>query len=405
MRRTRSIANTFPRSRWARVGLGTSGRGLGAPGVMGVILPPPNFTGGTPPGSYKQASLGVPTHTHEHHALNGLADDDHLTVAYVRAPRAKLRVVAPTGAPYSSPKTAIEACNTGDCVLILAGTYTETTAITVPADDITIMGLNSEATIIHWNVNNATVFINCGAHDGIEIRNLTLQGDATHGLYAIQGSGADDLDVDNVHFDCDSLRFMNLPNCNRAHIRHCTMTGLASTQYGIVSGGAEVTIIDNRITADFDGAQYLLYHSTGDRAVIAGNTLRATGTNVTRCVYVWNTDYARILENHIEIVDPNAPYALYMLSLSDNVNVGSIIQGNIIIGDGDVGQGIFLNSAGNPHFLDDTQVSDNQVFNFANGVRVGHADVRESRVRDNNVHTCTTGIVDLGTNTDSVDNT
>lgn len=83
----RAVADTTRRGRLARVGLAVTPSGLVKAG-SGFSMPPPISYGQSPVSGSFQVPGGMPAHTHQHDALLGLGDDDHVQYALAGASRA-----------------------------------------------------------------------------------------------------------------------------------------------------------------------------------------------------------------------------------------------------------------------------------------------------------------------------
>jgi len=291
-----------------------------------------------------------------------------------------LRVVAPAGAEYTSPKTAIEACNAGDVVILTASTYTCAELITFPADNITLLGANRDGVILDFT-SDAGDCIDLNGKSCLDLAHFTLQTVAGKTGIGIYGSGCDDLIIRDVKFSAAALtNAVRILSSNRVRISHCLFA------------------------LGYTGEKYAIYLDACDQSRIAQNTINCTGATPYRALYVVNTDYAYILHNTLSFATADANLrAVYVRALSDNVNVGSVVAGNIFAGNADNGDAIVLGSPGDPHFLDETMVTGNSCFDFARGIWVACAAIRETLIHGNKVATCTTGVSDAGTNTNALD--
>jgi len=293
-----------------------------------------------------------------------------------------LLVVAPSGGNYTSPKTAIEAASAGDVVYICAGTYNIAAAITVPNNNLTIIGANRGACILNFTAADATNCINLNGKSGIRIAFLTITAAAGKTGYGITGTSAHKTIISKVHFSFTGLaRAINLTTSDNVRISECGFD------------------------TDYTGAKYCIYCNGCNYLSCRDNRLALTGTDPLYALYVSNADYCQIEGNLLTFSDTHANLrALWLSSIDDNTNVGNRIAGNILKGAGDLGEGIRVAAFGDPHFLDETQITGNSVFNFNVGVAVGSVGARETLVHGNKVATCTAGVSDSGTNTNSQDN-
>jgi len=394
------------RSRFAGFGQ-SSGRTIGVPGPGSAIGGPADYRQAPAPGSYKHAALGVPAHTHDHHALNGLNDDDHSAVAYLLAPRAKLRIVAPAGAPYTSPKTAIEACAAGDCVLIMGGTYDLTATITLPDHDITIIGVNREAVVLNNTTAGAQNVLYLTGKHGVTIRDLTLQAAAGNTGSGIYIDSSDDVTVDNVAINSVELvRSIYARSATRARIERVTINTGGGVGIYFYNTAVDCHIIHCRMAMSKDGEVYGVIAQTAiDRFLVAYNSMHFTGAAVTRAIYAYNADDLTFERNLIRIDDPapGGAIILWLRAHTEN-NAHHEIVGNRIILSGNLGTGIYLQTTAAPWTLDECIISGNGIFDGAVGIHLVDARVTDTLVHGNKVATCTAGVSDAGTNTQALDN-
>lgn len=371
-----------------------------------MIPGPVDYRQAPAPGSYKNAVLGVPVHTHVHAALLLLNADDHSNVDYLRIPREKLRVVAPAGAPYSTVGAAVAACAADDVVLVTGGDYVEAATITMPANNIAVIGLNREAVRLNFTAADANHCFDLAGRNGITLREFSITAVGGKTGYGVSGSTGDDLHFERLRIVADGLeRGIQIEGGARGVIDKCLIRG--GIRYGIISfERTNLCVMHTSIETDYGAGAYALYLSQGaDRSLIVDNRFRMNGVNDGNCVYMYNCDDARIFDNFIQIVDPSAPSAILLRAHSDGINVGNIVARNTIIGDGDVGSGIYLYSSAAGNFMDDSIICDNDVFNFVRGVTLADIRVRETLVHGNHLHTCTASVLDGGLNTSNWDNT
>ena len=294
-----------------------------------------------------------------------------------------LKVVAPSGGNYTSPKTAIEAASAGDVIYICAGTYDEAATIIIPNNNLTIIGANRGACILNFTAADANDCIDLNGKDGLRLADFQVQAVAGKTGNGISGTGCDRPKIHRVRIVADGLTTaINLVTCDRAEVTRC------------------------EFESGYVGGKHSFYADGCDRLIFESNDIHLTGVEPTRGVSIFDSDACQVITNTVRVDDPAANiFIMYARANLDDVNSFSRWAGNIIVSTGGDGYGIVLGAAGDPRYLDDTQVLGNTIFNCLEGIRVGAVGVRQTRVHDNNVRTCTTGISDVGTDTDDKDNT
>ena len=341
---------------------------------------------------------GVPGGATDHGQLTGLSDDDHLQ--YPLAPRAKVRVVAPSGAPYPDPKAAIEACAAGDVVLILAGTYTLTSTITVPANNITILGASRDGVVLNNTAGSAQNVLDVGSRTGLILRDFTIQ--AAVGNTGITGAAPDDLLIENVKIVSTAFdRGISLSTPTRVRIIRCYITGPFSYAPLCLLGGSQNVVSGCHLVNSGSGYIAFLYCP---RSFIVNNVLQHTLSGFAQLgIYVNACSYLTIAGNVIEATTaPGTWYPIYIRATT-TTDVGHQVTGNLLISSGGAGVLVQLctQSGG---YLDDVMVGHNFCKSGLIGVRMSDAGVREAMVVGNNLHSCTTAYSDSGTSTYLADN-
>jgi len=317
-----------------------------------------------------------------------------------------LRIVAPAGAQYTDPKTAIEACIAGDLVYICAGTYTLTAAITLPANNITILGANRGAVILDFTAADSTYCISVGDKSGITIEALTIQAASGKTGNGISGSSCTDLHVENVKLTgfSASANPILASGGSRWLIRSCYIE--TGSRFGITLAACPDSACEaNEIKVDgvSSGVSCGIQVTTAGahRIRLIGNTIRTTAAG-DRALQVWGADYIDIIGNTVTLDAPPAAGAAIKLLAYDASRSGGKILSNRIILTGGNGYGIVLETE-NPYTLDETDVSHNTVLNGARGISITDVRVTDTLVHGNKVATCTAGVSDAGTNTNALD--
>lgn len=97
-------------------------------------------------------------------------------VMSIRPPEAAAGMlqVCPSGCPYTSIQSAINAAQTGDRIIIAAGTYTENLLMFAPlaAKTLTLMGRGAARTIVNGNLQDCVLQIDTGYT--VTVRDMTL---------------------------------------------------------------------------------------------------------------------------------------------------------------------------------------------------------------------------------------
>lgn len=318
----------------------------------------------------------------------------------------RMRVVAPFGAEYSSPKTAIEACNAGDVVHICPGTYVLTATITVPAlaNNITIEGENADAVILNNTTGSSQNVIDLNGKDGLKLRHFTLQAAAGNTGYGITGSGCDDLVLDHIKLVSVALtRGFSLSSgaCNRARILNCRLTG-AIDGYGILLVGPNSKVLGNRveITSNCVGIDV-----RSDDILIADNEIVMSLSGFANvAAFLRSGNRVRFCNNLIRATTaPGAWTGIRLYNGTDATTQSyNHIADNVIISSGDAGIGIKVETTATD-YIDETIIASNICADFATGIHLVDARVRETLVHGNKLATCATPITNAGTNTNEAD--
>ncbi len=314
-----------------------------------------------------------------------------------------LRVVAPAGAQYTSPKTAIEACSAGDTVLITPGTYTVSSAITVPQNNVTILGTNRDACVIYWDNADANHCILLGAHTGCVIQDLTLSAIAGKTGRAITGTTCSYARIQNVYITSPNLsRMISIGTATRVRILGCRLSGGASYA-GIVMGGTDALIADNLLDISDTGEVYAIYvGASAHRTTVSRNNVTMSGAAPTRAVHIVDSDYVTAEDNIIRITTPGAGIWINLFADTRTCTANSVYN-NLVLSAGNVGTGINLSTT-SPRNYNDNQVCDNAIHGCALAIGLADIRVRYTLVHDNLVRDNAAGLSDAGTSTHSADN-
>ena len=234
-------------------------------------------------------------------------------------------VLAASGGDYTDLGTALAAMVSGDILYVEKGTYTETTAINITADDLTIIGQDRDDSILDFAGASTHLFDS----DNLQIKNCTVQVSSTGDLYSAGSSG---------HYE--NVRFI---------------LGASSTTNGIrIYGGAD-TLITNCIIQDdgaredrrfyfqsangrFNNNRYTCSVGISDRAtfgciafagtgmVVDGNTFENTGTASAGDLFVsCNSSDMTFSNNRINANDYADASGLYISS--NCIAIGNRIEG------------------------------------------------------------------------------
>jgi len=379
-------------------------------GGSGILVPPAVYSSLRAPGGYGRTAAAVGAHTHAHNALTALLNDDHSQ--YLLAPRAKLRIVAPTGAPYSDPKTAIEACAAGDTVLILGGTYDIAATITIPANNIAILGASRDGVVLNFTAAGATHCISATSKNGVQVRDLSVIFPAGKTGNCVNASGCSDWLIENVYFEGpipNAKSFLYFYTSGARHRFHrCQFLHNSNTGPYLIylSAVTDCELDGCHIISTSIGTPYCIIIWSADRSFVTRNRVRLTGAG-TACsaLYIRDSNHVRLSGNIIVADDPGAWFGAQAYTFGAGNWVGCVIDENTFVSAGDVGIGIWLTSGAAGSNFDDAKIADNLVLDFATGCHLVNVRVREARVHDNAWRTCAAGLTDAGTNTDAADNT
>ena len=400
----KTIAQTGRRSRFARLGSAVGGSAMGR-GGSGVLVPPAVYSSLRAPGGYGRTAAALGAHTHAHNALTALLNDDHSQ--YLFAPRAKLRIVAPAGAPYTSPKTAIEACDAGDMVLILGGTYTLIAAVTFPADNIAVVGASRDATVLNFTTADANNCLNLNGKDGCRLCHFKIQAAAAKTGHGIYGDTCHDTLIDDVYVDglASEGNPIILTGGNRNTVANCRV--VTDSRWGIQLGDGDNNriqfcdlIINGVSVAGYAVGIYVL----GDHSHIVGNMVHGTGASLQVLCYVKNGVGVIFANNNIIADDPSGTIGIVRFRANGADLSDSQIAYNRIQGAGNAGYGIKLESDVGD-VADNNLIAGNLVIDMATGIVLNDARVSETLVHGNHLQSCTNSVVDAGTNTTQADNT
>ena len=316
------------------------------------------------------------------------------------------RVVAPSGGMYTDPRAAIQACNAGDTVLICPGSYDIANSIVVPANNITIIGANRDAAVLNSTGAGQVHLLNLNGKDGVRIAHVSLVAAAGNTGDLIYGSDAvDDCQVENCSFTCSAggSWAVYFDGGSRNRILRCKATSSQDVVFRMKGAEAECRecVVNHTGTANSE----ILQIPSADRCVVEGNWFKELGTAVTYCIEILHSNRFRVVGNTIEVTNPAAAgHMIRIRNYSAISTVGGVISRNLIKLNSATGGGIHLSTV-NPLTLAWLRIADNTVLAGATGIRIDDTRCQETRVHDNNVLNCTTGVSDAGSNTNSVDNT
>ena len=315
-----------------------------------------------------------------------------------------LRIVAPAGAQYTDPKTAIEDCIAGDFVCICAGTYPLTETITLPADNITILGASRDAVILDNTTGSAETVLNLNTKNGIRLSNFSIRTAAGNTGRAITGDACADTLIEGVKIVSTALSYgiyLAGPADSRVCIRDCDFTGSMSTHALRLATFSYGRVVGN--TIQNAGAGGGIYIASTDNILIAHNLiLLSLNATTGGGVYLLAVNRSRLVSNIIQA--SSAPGTWSGITHYGNVGtvVGNIFVNNVLQSIGDVGLGITLVTNAS-HYIDESVIAGNIILDFATAVSLADVRVRETLVHGNKVATCTTGVTDAGTNTNALD--
>jgi hypothetical protein len=315
------------------------------------------------------------------------------------------RVVAPTGGMYTDPRAAIQACNAGDTVLICPGTYELTATITIPANNINIIGAGKYSAILNNTTASDQTVIDLNSHSGIAIHNLSITCHASNLARAIweDVSGVDNLRCLDLYISGPGL-FMGIDvaGSNRVQIERChTVIGGAYAHIHLIN--CSNALIRANLCVRASGAGYGIVIISSTSSLIAQNVCEISFSNATLAICVKQSSSISVIGNIINVTVPGASM-IYLWVWADSVSAANIIiQGNLIISTGGVGFGIMLQTT-NPRNLDDVIVNGNRLVALGTGISIADARVRYTMVHDNQYRGCTAGLSDAGTSTNAADN-
>jgi hypothetical protein len=316
-----------------------------------------------------------------------------------------LRVVGTAGATYSDPKAAIEACNAGDIVLITAGTYALTATITVPANNITILGASRDATVLNNTTGSTQGVLNLNGKSGTRIAHLTIAtaaGNVNYGVYS--ASAADGIVIEDLYFDTPALyRAISLYGSARCRIVDCRVSASPAytTSYIIHLDTCTDSVVE-RCTILHGGGNRAISLLTCLRCRVVDNHVTIGSTNIDQAMLILDSSYVLCSGNVVYVTSPGAK--IYIAAMANAVSCTNVtITGNIVISSGVTGIGIELLTT-NPYNLDDCIVSNNSLILLASGVIVADARTRYSLIHGNMAKGCTAAVTDSGTSSTLADN-
>lgn len=169
-------------------------------------------------------------------------------------------IVAPSGGDYTTLGAAISAGKKS--IFVKSGTYTETGAITIASDDVTIVGENASTSVVAMGSNNFT-----NVYANFTLRNITFT--TSGGLIYFAGAG--------------SLYDGN------------TFTGTGTTTVLRLTGSS--TFVNNTVQSSAIGNGDAIADIAGSRATIVGNRFLSTSTTATHQVINIYTTMTRSIFN------------------------------------------------------------------------------------------------------------
>jgi len=315
----------------------------------------------------------------------------------------RLRVVAPQGAEYTSPKTAIEASVAGDHVLILPGTYDITSTITLPDDKITIDGINRDACILNFTTADANNCLFLNGKDRVIIRCLSITAVASKTGSGIRGTACTDTLLQDLFITGPNLAlgiFLDGAS-DRSTIIRCYITGSPGEAIDVVGGSyclIAQCVVDSAAT-NAVGINILL----SSYATIIGNLIRLSGSSPNIGITAGRSSSIIVQGNHIIATAPDATTYGILFQVTAASAGRLLAKGNILTFAGAAGIGLYLLTT-NPYNLDDCIVEGNSVTLAATGITIADARVRYTLLHGNHLRGCTAGISDAGTSTTSADN-
>jgi hypothetical protein len=313
-----------------------------------------------------------------------------------------LRVVAPAGAAYTDPEAAIEGAPAGAVILIMPGTYTITGTITIPNNNISILGVNRDACVLSFTTADANDCIDLNGKDGCRLRSLTISAIAGKTGRGIYGSGCTDTLMYDLAITSGPLSYsIYLTNSShRAIIEECYISGTPTRAITIENSNYGM-IVNNVVDISTTDGYGLSLNATSYSAIM-GNTVRLSGTTARWCFGAVGSDLA-VIGNNAIVSTPSATSAIIYLWASVASGARLMANNNVVASAGGAGRGIYLVTT-NPYNLDDCVISGNVINACATGILVADARCRYTLIHGNNVRGCTAGISDSGTSTTSADN-
>lgn len=212
---------------------------------------------------------------------------------------------------------------TGGKVYIKEGTYTITTAITIPYDDIWLEGAGN-ATIIQ-TVGNITG-INVGNHDSCTIKSLQVIGSAAGGANIgidLLSSGGHLIDKCKVTL-CGNIGINFISN-HRTLVKDCVITFCGDV--GIYVGGCQYMKLLFNLINNNDTVNIQIHNNVVD-CLLLGNHIKAAGTHG---VYATGASGRGIVLTSNQFVQ-NAGKAMYFDGPDNSVINGNYTYSNTGVG-------------------------------------------------------------------------
>jgi len=256
----------------------------------------------------------------------------------VSLPGPDVIIVAKSGGNYLTISAALATCSGGETILVYPGTYTET--MTMPANNITVIGMGNPGSIIVTQADAAIVDYN--TRTGIWIENMTLSVTAaTTAIFTVSGSSGT----------------ITLNNCILAMTSATALEQIAQPGIGTVSGAGSLLMKDGSFTYAHTGVcggsaqKGAFVVGTGglielDRVI--NSTIVNSGTAFTSATCIDLASTGNFTMNHCEIsvTDPNATTVMGLGYVS-GTGINNEFNKNIIevTATANIGYGLFAADA------------------------------------------------------------
>jgi hypothetical protein len=318
-----------------------------------------------------------------------------------------LKTVGASGCDYTDPRTAIQAASAGDTILITPGTYAVTAAITVPANNVSIIGMSREAVVLSFTTADATHCLTISSRTGTRVAHLTISAVASKTGDGIRGTTISDVLIEDVKVLGPNLnRGIYATAGARVHIVRCYLSGAFGEAAINMATVTEALVVDSEIVNSYAGVSYgLILQSSSHRSRVMDNLFTMSGAGATRCVSILDSDSVKFYANRIEASSPATSGASWLYIKAAARSCQRIrCLGNAVIAATDYGTGIYATYTGS-YTLDACQFNDNIFVDCAQAINLTGANITETRVHDNFFSSCAAGLADSGTSTNAVDNT